>query len=744
MRKLMWFAIGFGAACAFGAYFYGDWLLCAGAVAAAAALVFAVVTRWIRPIRSVAVLAMGAAIGFCWFYLYDTIQLTNARQLDGQTERITVIVRDYSYETDYGTAVDGWVELEGKQYKIRLYLDEDLSLTPGNRVIGSFRLSATAGSEEDIQSYRTNGALLTGAQRGNVIVERFWSIPWRCYPAVWREWLRQRIRDCFAEDTIGFAQALLIGDKSGIDYETTTSFRLSGISHIIAVSGLHVSILFGLIFFLAGKRRGLTALVGIPAVLIFAAIAGFSPSITRAAIMQCVMMGAMLLDKEYDPPTSLAFAGLVMLAVEPLVITSVSFQLSFACMIGICLFSQPIRQWLMDKKRLGRWKGKLVSWLSSGISVSLSASIATTPLVAVYFGTVSLVSLVTNLLTVWIISFIFYGILGACLLSLLNMGLARAVAWVTGWAVRYVLWTSGTLAALPLAAVYTQSGYIVAWLIFVYVLLGILLMLRRKPVVLYIGLCVLSLGVCVCLSWVEPMLDTCRVTVLDVGQGQAIILQSQGLTYLVDCGGDYSEETANITAERLLSQGIDRVDGVILTHYDTDHSGGLAYLLTRIDTELLFLPHSLDENGVAEELRSVTDGQIIDVREDLLLTFGSASMVLYAPVSYNSGNESSMCVLFRTEKCDILITGDMGETGERLLMKYHSLPQVDILVVGHHGSSSSTSQALLETVRPRYAFISVGEDNSYGHPDQTVLERLLAFGCVIYRTDENGTIVYRG
>jgi competence protein ComEC len=148
------------------------------------------------------------------------------------------------------------------------------------------------------------------------------------------------VESAFPADTAAFAKALLLGDSSGLNYELDTAFKLSGIRHIIAVSGLHVSILFSLMYILAGKRKVLTALLGIPVLFLFAAVAGFSPSIVRACVMQVLMIVAMLLDKEYDPPTALSFAVLLMLAVNPSAVTSVSLQLSVGCMMGIFMFSQ--------------------------------------------------------------------------------------------------------------------------------------------------------------------------------------------------------------------------------------------------------------------------------------------------------------------------------------------------------------------------------------------------------------------
>jgi len=182
---------------------------------------------------------------------------------------------------------------------------------------------------------------------------------------------------------------------------------------------------------------------------------------------------------------------------------------------------------------------------------------------------------------------------------------------------------------------------------------------------------------------------------------------------------------------------------LILTHYDEDHAGGAQYLLDRIETDAMFLPELADENGVAEQLTQKQDAEIIRVGTDTEILFDGGKIALIAPIDYNSGNESSLCVLFQTEKCDILITGDRGELGEMLLLHNADLPKLEVLVVGHHGAASSTTRELLAAVQPEIAVISVGADNPYGHPAQSVLDRLADCGCEIYRTDQNGTIIFR-
>ena len=452
-----------------------------------------------------------------------------------------------------------------------------------------------------------------------------------------------------------------------------------------------------------------------------------------------LMMLAMIFDRDYDAPTALAFAVLVMLTVNPMAVTSVSLQLSVGCVAGILLFNNSINGWL--KKKIPEKKGiakKFRAMFCSSISVTVSAMSLITPLCAWYFGTVSLISVLTNLLTLWVVNLIFNGLVLTCLLYLLSPAGGGILAAMLSWPIRYVLFVSKKLAWLPLAAVYTKSIYIVIWLAFVYILLTVFLFMKRKqPGIL---LCCGTLGLCAALmaSWLEPLAADTRITMLDVGQGQAILLQTEGKTFLVDCGGDSDTKTADIVAETLLSQGISRLDAIVITHYDRDHAGALHNLLTRVDTDCLFLPDIQNELG-----RPETTGEIFYVWDDVSLSLGTAQLQIYGPVYSGYDNENSLCVLFDTEKCDILITGDRTAFGERMLLRRRSLPDVDILVAGHHGAESSSSEELFAAVAPEVVLISVGQDNIYGHPAAGLLQRAEKYGCTVYRTDQHGTIVIR-
>lgn len=744
----MWFAIGFCGASIVGSYFYDvlSWALAVVLLLLGFALIIS--TRWIRAIRILAVLTLSFSIGIFWFLIYDNYYLRNARVIDGEIRQCVIELSDYSYPTSRGSAATGWLQLEGKPYQTLIYFDSETRLSPGDWVSGEFYLSFTAKSE-DASYRRSEGIFLIAGQRGDLTAELAEETPIYGYPAVWRMQISERIEQLFPEDAAAFAKALLLGDRSGISYETSTAFKVSGISHIIAVSGLHVSILFSLIYLLCGRKRLPVFLVGFPALILFAAVTGFTPSVTRACIMQALVLLAMLTDREYDPPTALSFAAFTMLVINPMVVVSISFQLTVGCMVGIFLFTPKIQNWLLEVSLLKKIKGKglparLRSWFVTSVSVSMGASAMTVPLVAYHFGTISLISLLTNLLVVWLISYIFYGIILACVISAGSLFIGKLIAWLVVLPIRIVIGASTKLSQIPLAAVYTESIYIVVWLVGVYLLLGIFLLMKKKPVWMFGALCTISLCAALCASWMEPWTNTCRVTMLDVGQGQCILLQSEGKSFLVDCGGEWDSECADLAAETLLSQGIRRLDGLIVTHYDRDHAGGVPYLLTRVSADHIYLPNIVDPYGISDQIRHSADSDTcISVMEDLSLTYGNTALTIFGPENYNLENESSLCILFQAENCDIMITGDRSNFGESLLLSRVELPKLDLLIAGHHGSAKSTGGRLLAQTRPQYVFISVGE-NRYGHPASELLQRLQQFGCCVYRTDQNGTIVFRG
>ncbi len=749
MRKLVWFALGFGSAAICSAYLFSDtWLYFLGfACLICGIFLYHRVEKLY--IRKLSVFLCGVAVGLIWFQGYDDVYLEPARQFDQTCQSVSVRCTDFEYFTENGLAVDGKLSIANRNYKVRLYISDTQQIEPGAVIHGSFQFRFTSpGGSREPTYHRGYGIFLTAYPKDEITVVQPKDSNARYFPAYLRHSLLGMIDDIFPPDVSPLARALLLGDTTKLDYATETHLSLSGIRHVAAVSGLHVSILFSFVYFISGKRRYLSAIIGIPCLLIFAALAGFSASVVRACIMQGLVLLALALNREYDSSSALSLAAVIMLLVNPQSITAVGFQLSVASVAGILMFSPKLYAYFTGIKLLSRINKKsllsrLVRFAAASISVSLSAQVFTIPLSALYFGTVSLVCIVTNLLCLWAVTILFCGILIACIFGFLYLPIGRFLAVVFAWIARYILHVSTALSQIPGCAVYTESIYIVAWIAFCYILLIIYVLLSGKKPLVFTSCIVLSLCISLLLSWVEPLLSNYRMSVLDVGQGQCILLQSGGKNYMVDCGGDDDEKTADKAVAVLNSQGIYRLDGFIITHMDRDHAGGIRYLLQRLDVESLIVPACIEASEYAT-LERLHKGVLIRATDNLDIKWDDTSIRIFPSANSESGNESSLCVLFHHEKCDILITGDRSKAGELELLRNNQLPDLDVLVVGHHGSKNSTGKILLELLKPETAMISVSAFNSHGHPAPEVIQRLLDAGCVIYRTDLNGTITIRG
>lgn len=736
MRRLCWFVLGFAAASAAGAY--GNPGLLVLLPAAAASLLAGILTLLSsgrrRRIR-LALTSLGLCLGLCWFCLYDGILLQPARLADGSTQQITMTASSYPEETGSGLRLEGRIRLSNRTYRAMLYLsDPAVPIQPGDQLTTTAQLRLTThGGQQAPTDHRSQGIFLLAYGQSDAVVLHG-NAGLREFPARLRQAISIRLRQAQPEDVQALAAALVLGDKSGLTYEQRTELSLSGIRHMTAVSGMHVSILFSLIFFLTLRRRTLSAILGLPVIWLFAAVSGLTPSVLRAAVMLSMMLLARLGRREYDSPTALAFAVLVQLIANPLSAASAGFQLSVGAVVGIL----ALYPWLLRHMtgRLGRrrdWKARLLRFLAQPLCLTLSATAMTAPLTGLLFGSVSMISPVTNLLTFWAMPLAFYTSAASCILPVCSALSAPLL--------RYLLAVSHLMGNLPGSAIYLESPYLAAFFWFAAALLGLFQLGKRRAKALFAG--ILAVGfLCACLLGPLEPKDGYRVTILDVGQGQCIILECAGRVFVVDCGGSAGEEVGEQAAQTLLSRGIGRIDGLILTHFDQDHISGASHLLHRIRTQALYLPLCWQEQS-CQTLARQMEGRVYFVQEDLLLSFGSGRLQIFVPPACPEKLQPGLSVLFSAGGFRGLITGDMDGALERWLLHRHSLPRVNLLVAGHHGSASSTCPQLLQAVQPEIVVFSVGS-NAYGHPAGAVLERVQALGCRIYRTDQDGTLCFRG
>lgn len=755
VRKLATVAFSFAGALAAAHYLLpaGALLWCAAglllAVPAALLLKGGARTRTI-------LLCAAAACGLLWYRGYGLLFSAPAEALAGREETALFRVTDYVSRRDGYSLVYVRPVQEGLPgVRTVLYDYEDLmpELTPGDLVRAEVKFTSAAvrrGEETDIFSSR--GVALRAYLKSAPQPAGRWRLAFLYFPKTMTRAVLSTADRVFPDDVAAFMKALLTGDKTALyaDYALYGALGTAGVLHVVAVSGMHLSFLYGAVRLLVRSRRR-AARVAVPLLWLFALMCGMTPSVVRAALMLTLFLAAPLAQREPDGVTTLGAALLALLLANPMSIGSASLQLSFAAMGGIVTVTPKVYARLTDGKRQrGKKPGdRLRQAFYVSVSSSLGALVFTTPISALRFGYVSLVSPLTNLLVLWTVSACFLGGYAAVLLGLLLPALGTAAGWLTAWAARYILAVCRALASLPFAAVYTSHDWVAWWLIFSYAVFIVALLLRRgrpfRPVV-PAALSVMALSAVLAATALYNN-AVASVTVLDVGQGQSIAFFDGTATAMVDCGGMNADENAGDTAaDFLLSRGRTRVNLLALTHLHEDHTNGVARLLSRVRVDVLLLPESVrDADGQLPAILAEADRrgtQVVYISEDAEAAAGGIRFRLYAPADVGDENERGMIILASVGSWDTLVTGDVPAAAEKKLAVSGTLPDCELYVAGHHGSAGSSSLELLRAARAETVVVSVGY-NTYGHPTDEVLWRFSAFDMTVFRTDEDGSVTIR-
>ncbi len=759
MRKLATFAAAFSAAVF--AWRYGLWSLALGAgLLCLAGLLLA---RRKQEEGKAARLRLGLILGglaaaLLWCGLFSALTVAPwegrhkeknvvlTARIDGwpaPNDRGQMVADARLTDPDTGRSVDGLV-----------YLPGDTEVRPGDGLTlrGTLYLADRVSGGE-ITYFSSKGVFLRFYVEEVAALERPETPSFRCWPILASARVKESLYSVFDKETAPLATALVLGDKTGLTGHFLAMSRRAGLAHVIVISGMHVSFLAGLMAVFLGRRRRASVVLTLFLLIFFALMAGGTPSAWRAVLLCGAGLMAPLAGRENDPPTSLLAALMVLLAVNPYAAASISLQLSFAAVAGIeLLVPGLLKKWTPKRKKgedwlRGLWR-RFRAALAAGLAVSLGAILFTTPLTALYFGSVSIIGPVSNLLSLWAVSGAFLLAVLAAAVHFFLPGAAAVIALPGAWLLKYLLWLVPLLGSLPFASVTMTSFYYAFGLAVLYGLVCLNLFWpsegKKRPGV-PLACCAVLVAVCVAFTRMEYVLGDMTVAVLDVGQGLSVCIQSGGRTILVDCGGDGYSDAGDVAADYLADQGIRTLDLLVLTHYHTDHANGVPELLERLEVKEMALPDVDREDPLRQAIlvQAAEEGaEVTYITENTVWPLGEeGELTLYAPLGGGGTNERGLAVLASSGDYDALITGDMNSQVEGRLVKYGDLPDIELLVAGHHGSKYSTGAVLLDAARPESAVISAGESNSYGHPAQETLERLADRDIAIYRTDLSGTVV---
>lgn len=780
MQKLAWFSAGFAAACLWASYFE----LGAAPVLTAAALLGLALAAWLRvrprpnehPIllrrpkdrgplsrwtlyqlsRRGLALCLGGLIALGWAGAYFALFRAPAENWVGDEAAISGEVSSYPTPTSIG-GYSATVHLDGGFFApdALVYGGPDWgALKPGDRVACTARVTLSTRAYGDETTYYTAKGVYLLAYCNDVpgvaAVER---VPVHHWPALCAHELREGIYAAFDSTAAPIAAAVTLGDKSGLDEQLYSAFNRAGLMHAAVVSGFHISFLVQMALALCARRRG-AALAMLPLLVFYALMAGGTPSAFRAVIMQSALLAAPIARREQDAPSALGAALLALLLQNPFAAASVGLQLSFASVAGILLVSDPLFRWMcrpLKAKRppktqtlsLALWK--LGRGVLSSVSASLGAMLFTVPLIALHFGQILLLSPVSNVLVLWALSLLMVCALVLGTLALFLPGPAAALGTIAGLTGHYARWAVLGLGRFPFACLSTGSRYCLVWLAAVYLSLLAAALGREKPRRPLVPALALILLLCAAIGLGRLEVDACDLTVsaLDVGQGSSTALLSGGRAVLVDCGGSGWRSAGDAAADYFASMGRTRLDLLALTHFDSDHVNGVEQLLYRMEVDKIAIPAGgagLGDAAWVVELAEREGAEVLLVDGTQELALGDADLTLFPPLGGGASNESGLFVLCSHGEFDVLITGDADAFVEKMLVKYQPIPDIELLVVGHHGSKNSSCEEFLKATAPELAVISAGANNSYGHPAQETLDRLEAMGSQVRRTDEEGTV----
>ncbi|HYM16547.1 MAG TPA: DNA internalization-related competence protein ComEC/Rec2 [Dehalococcoidia bacterium] len=567
------------------------------------------------------------------------------------------------------------------------------------------------------------------------------------------------------EPQSSLARSVLLGRRSALPPDLAADLNTTNTSHLVVVSGSNVVLVsaFATMFVMwaVGRRRAL--LLSIAAIAAYAALIGFSPPVLRALIMGVLMVIATVSGRRASSITALAFAAALMLGLDPSAIRDVSFQLSFAATAGILYLASPLRRWIIALAARALRRDAVPGWLPTlvvePLAVTLAAIAATAPLLALNFGRLSLVAVPANLLVVPA----FPLILGSSLVAAVG-GLLPAGRLIFAAPAYYLLsfWIETTrwFAALPHAAL-EVGAFTGWWALAAYAALALaaaaLLSLRppeapsiaqwspRLPGLLAVAMPALLLAVAVG-WWSRPSPPArLRVTVLDVGQGDAILIQSpSGRQVLIDGG-------PGAAVLRALGDELpwyDRsIDLVLLTHPQADHMYGLVDVLARYDVGRVLAGPGVQPSAGDRAWLAAVGAEHLNVeparRGTTLDLGGGARLDVIGPDDAMAAdpqvNNTGSVVRLSYGGVSFLFAADIEAKAERALLNAAVDVGANVLKVAHHGSNTSSTAEFLAAVRPAVAVVSSGKDNQFGHPAAEVVARLQRYATV-YNTASAGSV----
>jgi competence protein ComEC len=641
--------------------------------------------------------------------------------------------------------------LPGLVYGMQVIVRGSIRLPPAERNPGEFNLR---------RYYEANGIGFVMRVRGTdhlrVVRRKGGSVLFRELVLPVRGLILSHIDRMIGGEEGEYLKGILVGVRSGISRDTREAFVNAGVAHILAVSGSNVAVIALTLYVLFGALRVprcvLEAVVA-AGLIFYMLLTGSQPPVVRATIMALVFLFARMFEHRVNTLNSLGLAGFIILFMDSRQLFDVGFQLSFGAVFAIILL-YPKANRCISSLHLHGPIGRGMTWVLRLSALSLVASVGTLPLTAYYFEKVSVIGLLANIVVVPAAgASVILGVI-TVVAETVSKPVAEAYAAVNWLLLHWTLVLTMGAGSSPLAFLWTPGWGVADTIPY---LAGVALLftidspgVRRKMVILFLATANLHLYVTAGVSREHD--DTLVVTVLDVGQGDAIVIRLPGRrTMVIDAGPRIRDYDAGvrIVAPYLRRLGVSRIDLLVLTHTHSDHVGGAGALCRQFEVGSIIcgspLPPdtSLSAIGIVRRTEAGTMLSPSPGTRIYVLSPGCPGFPGHRRRAMGGLNNSSLVLKLQFGSTSFLFTGDMEHSVEESVVEvYGDFLRSSVLKVAHHGASTSTTAVFLDSVRPRYAVISVGTGNAFKHPSRVVVDRIQEHGSAVARTDREGAVIF--
>ncbi|WP_422723901.1 DNA internalization-related competence protein ComEC/Rec2 [Hyalangium rubrum] len=657
------------------------------------------------------------------------------------------------------------------RFRASVYLRGGPSLLPDQRVRVEAKLQpleppSNPGEKNFAAARRRQAVVFSGSVMAGRLLVLSPAPAWRRYVARTQQGLSDAVRKVApSEDSAALFLTLAAGQRASLDDALEEAFSRSGLAHVLSVSGLHVAalalmtlaLLRRLLVRVGARFRGMDARrvaapASVPFVWAYVVFTGNQTPAVRSAVMATVVLLGLALWRRAEGLNSLAAAAIVLVIWTPSSVADLSLQLSFLAVLSLLLLTPALRGAFPiappepgEERRWVRMARNARETVLETFCASAAVTVASVPLVANTFGRASLAGLVSNIVCLPLCGLLTGFAAGGAALFTVSPVLATPVLWGGAWASELLLVLTRFFAAVPLATVELPpfgAG------------LSALYALGLATWALGVGrwrlggvLTPLAVAVALLAPWLTPQAPL-RITFLSVGQGDAVVLSSRGQHALVDGGGvpQGGDTGTRFVLPFLRHERIDRLALTILSHPHPDHALGLISTLGQVRTERLWLPAGSTDGPLSRQLIAAAQGAKVEEVQvgSPAFVLGEATLEVLGPPLpedrelIEGVNDRSVVVLLRHGDVTVLLTGDVEEAGEELLLD--RVGPVTVLKAPHHGSRTSSTEPFLARTRPRYVVFCVGRRNRFGFPHPEVVERYRALGSECFRTDLNGAV----